>query len=69
MKKLFFIAVFSVTAFANASNAATTSGQLPTPKDIAKYAEKELNVNSSKANNTDPGDDEIIITPPKKRQP
>lgn len=72
MKKLFFITAFSVTALVSASNGVKTTTslkQLPTPKDIIKYGEKELNTSYVLSVNNGPGDDDIIITPPKKRQP
>lgn len=71
MKKLFFIAAFSVTALVSASNVAKTTTslkQLPTPKDIIKYGEKELNATCALSVNNGPGDDDIIISPPRKKK-
>lgn len=69
MKKLFFITAFSVTALVSASNVVKTTTslkQLPTPKDIIKYGEKELNTTCSFSVNNGPGDDVIIVRPPKR---
>lgn len=69
MKKLFFITAFSVTALVSASNVVKTTTslkQLPTPKDIIKYGEKELNTTCSLSVSNGPGDDIIIVKPPTK---
>lgn len=69
MKKLFFITAFSVTALVSASNVVkitTSLKQLPTPKDIIKYGEKELNTICLLSVNNGPGDDIIIVRPPTK---
>lgn len=65
MKKLFFITAFSVTALVSASNVVKKT-TLPTPKDIIKYGEKELNTTCSFSVTNGPGDDDIIINPPKR---
>jgi hypothetical protein len=70
MKKLFFIAVLSVSGLVNASNvvlSSTTTLKLLLPsKKIEKYVEKESCISVHFITNDGPGDDDIIIYPPKR---
>lgn len=63
------MAAFSITALVSASNVAKntrTLKPLPTPEDIIKYGEKELGKCLIFTTNNGPGDDDIIIKPPKR---
>ncbi|WP_418263096.1 hypothetical protein [Flavobacterium faecale] len=72
MKKIFFVTAFAMTALVSASSITEnkkTLQLLPTPKDVDKYVIEDQKISNLTLQNNDPGDDEIIITPPKKRQP
>ncbi|WP_366183610.1 hypothetical protein [Flavobacterium ovatum] len=71
MRKLFFIAVLSVSSLVNASNVVlsttTTLKPILTSKNNEKHVEKESCISVLFIANDGPGDGDIIIYPPKRK--